>query len=386
MKKISILLFFLIVMMILGGNTVFAEETIKIGFSDALTGSASFWGNCALEGVKLAIEDVNAKGGVLGKQIELIAYDDRYDKAEIANSVRRLIAQGVSAIITHSCTGGCYVAAPICQESKVVMMAPNAGGPGVGDVGDYIFRNGLLNEFAVPGFVNFLINERNYKKFAMIVSINNDYAVSMSDQFKESIKELGGKIVIEETMADGDIDFSAQITKIKNSEAEIIIFTGYYTEGALILKEARKQGCNLVIAGGDGLESPQFMKLAREAAEGSMIFTSYFPSKELGETANFVKKWEEAYGKKAENSNVLGYDAIMILAEAMKRANSFDPEIFKNEIIKMEDFDGASGKIGFLPNGEPVKKTVFIRHVKDGELSLLKAVPNLKYIEMFGSD
>jgi branched-chain amino acid transport system substrate-binding protein len=354
-----------------------AGDTIKIGFLGALTGDVAMFGKPTLEGMKMAAEDLNAAGGILGKKIEIVEADNRGDKQEGASVTQKLISRdNVIAIVGDPTTGITKVAAPIAQKAQVLLISAGATGPGVVENGDFIFRNTLLDSVAIPACIDYFANDLKYKKVAIITSDNNDYSVGFSQTFRDAAKGKGIEIVADEKVKDGDKDFSGQVTNIKAKKPDVIFFSGYYTEGALIMKEARKQGVKANMFGGDGLFSPEFIKLGGSAAEGSMSALGFAPEQATPETAKFI----EAFKKKFNGAlpglfDAQGYDGVMMIADAIKRANSADPKVFKTAMASTKNFQGVSGTITIRANREPIKTPLCLLAVKDGKFVLKAKVP-----------
>lgn len=352
-------------------------DTIKIGFLGALTGDVAMFGKPTLEGMKMAAEHLNAAGGVLDKKIEIIETDNRGDKQEGASVTQKLISRdNVIAIVGDPTTGITKVAAPIAQKAQVLLLSAGATGPGVVENGDFIFRNTLLDSVAIPACIDYFANELKYRRVAIITSDNNDYSVGFSQTFRDAAKGKGIEIVADEKIKDGDKDFSGQVTNIKARKPDVIFFSGYYTEGALIMKEARKQGVKTNMFGGDGLFSPEFIKLGGSAAEGSMSALGFAPEQASAETAAFI----EAFKKKFNGTlpglfDAQGYDGVMMIADAIKRANSTDPKVFKTAMASTKNFQGVSGTITIRANREPIKTPLCLLEVKDGRFVLKAKVP-----------
>jgi branched-chain amino acid transport system substrate-binding protein len=354
-----------------------AGDTIKIGFLGALTGDVAMFGKPTLEGMKMAADELNAAGGINGKKIEIVEADNRGDKQEGASVTQKLISRdNVVAIVGDPTTGITKVAAPIAQKAGVVLISAGATGPGVVENGDFIFRNTLLDSVAIPACIDYFAKDLGYKKVAIITSDNNDYSVGLSQTFRDAAKGKGIEIVADEKVKDGDKDFSAQITNIKAKKPDVIFYSGYYTEAALIMKEARKQGLKANIFGGDGLFSPKLIELGGTAVEGAMSALGFSPEQATPETAKFI----EAFKKKFNNElpglfDAQGYDGVMMLADAMKRANSTDPKVFKAELAKTKNFKGVSGTISIRDNREPIKSSLALLEVKGGKFVLKNKVP-----------
>lgn len=355
-----------------------AGDTVKIGFLGALTGDVAMFGKPTLDGMKMAADEINAAGGILGKKIEIVEADNRGDKQEGASVTQKFISRdGVIAIVGDPTTGITKVAAPIAQKAGVVLLSAGATGPGVVEVGDFIFRDTLLDSIAIPAVIEYFAKDLGFKNVAIITSDNNDYSVGLSQTFRDAAAKVPSiKIVADEKVKDGDKDFSAQITNIKGKKPDVILFSGYYTEGALIMKEARKQGLKAPMFGGDGLFSPKFIELGGPAVEGSMSALGFSTEQATPATAKFIEAYKaKSGGAEPGLFDAQGYDAVMLLADAMKRANSVDPKVFKDALAKTKGFEGVSGTISMQANREPIKSPLSLLYVKDGKFVLRAKVP-----------
>ncbi len=351
-------------------------DTIRIGFLGALTGDVAMFGKPTLDGMRLAAEDINAAGGVIGKKIEIVEADNRGDKQEGASVTQKLINRdNVIAIVGDPTTGITKVAAPIAQKAQVVLLSGGSTGPGVVENGDFIFRDTLLDSVAIPACIDFFAMDLGFRNVALITSDNNDYSVGLSQTFRDAARGKNIRIVADEKVKDGDKDFSAQITNIKEKKPDVIFFSGYYTEGALIMKEARKQGLTANMFGGDGLFSPKLIELGGPAVEGSMVALGFSPEQATPETARYIESYKKKYGTEPGVFDAQGYDAVMLLADAIKRANSADPRVFKGELAKTRNFKGVSGTITIRDNREPIKSPLALLEVKGGKFVLKTKVP-----------
>lgn len=355
-------------------------DTIKIGFLGAKTGDHASFGIETLKGMKMAAEDINAAGGLLDKKVEIVEEDHRSVSSEAAAVMQKLInQQKVNGVVGDPTTGITKVAANIAQKSNMVLLSAGAVGTGVVEIGDYIFRDTLLDSLAAPAVTKYCVEELGWKKVALVTSTNNDYSVGLSAIFRDALKKYNVEIAVEQSIKDKDQNFSAQVTNIKRYNVDGIVFTGYYTEGGLFMKEVRKQGLNnLVMVGGDGLLSPVLWEMGTTAVEGSMVYTGFYPDmNSAGEkTKAFVKKYQE------ENKNALpdmfsaqGYDAVMLIADAMKAAKSADPKVYKSELAKTKDWKGITGTITFRENREPIKSPVYLLQVKNQQWAVKSVLP-----------
>lgn len=354
------------------------DEVIKLGFLGATTGSVANYGIPGQKGMKLAIEELNAQGGVLGKQIEGIYEDNKGETSEINAIAKKYVTVNkVAAMVGDPCTGLTKVAAEIAQQNNVVIFSAGATGAGVVEIGDCVFRNTLLDVFAAPAVVDWIINQKGWKNIAVITSMNNGYSTALTPIFKEAIEAKGGSIVLDENVNDGETDFTAQVTKLKNSGADVLVFTGYYTEAALIMKECQKQGVDITLVGGDGLYGQDLVKLGGDAVEQKVIFYCGFSSDQPSpETAKFLEAYRNTYNEEPDMFSAQYYDAVMILAKAMTDANSADPAVFKTELAKLQDYPGVSGNTSFRADREPIKSPICLMTVKDGKFpALLEKIP-----------
>ncbi len=364
-------------------------DTIKIGFLGAKTGGHADFGIKTLAGMKMAVEDINNAGGVLGKKLEIVEEDHGSKLTEGANVTQKLIqSDKVVAIVGDPTTGITKLAAPIAESNKVVLLSAGAVGDYVvsdeqGNLREYVYRNTLLDAVAAPAVVKYLKEEMGWNKVALITSINNDYSVGLSKIFKKALIDNGVEIVAEESVQDGDQNFSAQVTSIKPKKPDGIIFTGYYTEGGLIMKEVRKQGMDIKMAGGDGLLGSTLWEMGGDAVNGSMVYCGFEadPENATGKTKEFIERYSAANNGELPNMFVAqGYDAVMMLADAMKAAGSADPSVFKEEIKKLKNWQGVSGTITIQDNHEPLKSPVYLLEVAQDEngkqfFKVKKAIP-----------
>lgn len=355
-----------------------ASDTIKLGFLGAKTVNNANYGIPGEKGMKMAIEELNAKGGILGKKVEGIYEDNKGDSREIANiATKYCTVDKVSAMIGDPATGLTKVAADIAQKNQVVIFSAGATGTGVVEIGDFVFRNTLLDKFAAPSVVDWMINTKQWKNMAIITTSNIGYSTALTPVFKEAILAKGGKIVREDSINEGETDFTAQVTNLKQAKPDVIVFTGYYKEAALFMLEVQKQGLSIPMVGGDGLYGEDLVKLGGSAVEEKVILYCGFSADQPSpETDAFIKAYRAKYNEDPDMFSAQYYDAVMIIAQAMEKAKSSDPKVFKAELAQLKDYPGVSGKTTFRPDREPVKSPVFLVTVKGGKFPvLLEKIP-----------
>jgi len=327
--------------------------------------------------MEMAIEELNANGGILGQQVEGVYEDNKGESSEISSIAKKYITRDkVVAMVGDPCTGLTKVAGKIAQENEVVIFSAGATGEGVVDVGDFVFRNTLLDKYAVPAVVDWMVNDKGWSNIAVITSLNNGYSTALTPVFTKAIEAKGGNIVLEDSVNDGETDFTAQITKLKNVDADVLVFTGYYTEAALIMNEVQNQGLDMVLIGGDGLYGQDLAELGRSAVEEKVIFYCGFSSNQPSdETAAFLEAYRAKYDEDPDMFSAQYYDAVMILAKAMETTGSTDPKVFKEELANLKDYPGVSGNTTIGPDREPIKSPICLITVRDGEFALLEKIP-----------
>lgn len=375
--KVALLLCLVMLTTLVAGCGGGSKDVIKLGFLGAKTGSVANYGLPGEKGMKMAIEELNANGGIMGKQVEGIYEDNKGESSEIANIATKYITRdNVVAMVGDPCTGLTKVAAKIAQSHKVVIFSAGATGAEVVEIGDYVFRNTLLDIFATPVVADWMINQKKWKNIAIITSLNNGYSTALTPVFKKALEDKGGKIVLEESINDGETDFTAQITKLKQAKADVLVFTGYYTEAALLMNEAAKQNLDIHLIGGDGLYGQDLAKLGGSAVEEKVIFYCGFSTDQPSpQTDKFLKAYRAKYKEDPDMFSAQYYDAVMILAKAMTDAKSTDPSVFKNELAKLKDYPGVSGNTTFRADREPIKSPVCLTTIKDGKFSLVQKLP-----------
>jgi branched-chain amino acid transport system substrate-binding protein len=348
---------------------------ILVGEFASLTGKEATFGISSHEGTLLAVEQINAAGGVLGKQIKLRTEDNQTKAGESANAVNKLIAKdGAVAILGEVASSRSLEAAPICQGKKVPMISPSSTNPKVTETGDYVFRVCFIDPFQGLVMANFAQKTLKAKRVAVLTDVKSDYSKGLARFFKEGFTKAGGQLVSEVDYNGGDKDFKGQLTSIKGANPEGIFLPGYYTDAALICLQAKEVGLNVPIFGGDGWESDQLIKIGRQAVEGTYFSTHYSP--EVGsETA---KKFVEAYtkrfnGKQPDAMAALGYDSAMILADAIKRAGSTEGKAIRDALAATKDFEAVTGKISMNQNRDADKPAVIVQ-VKDGKFAYVETI------------
>lgn len=342
-----------------------AGDTILIGHVASLTGEQATFGESTDNGIKLAIAEVNAKGGVKGKKLTLKTYDDQGKPEEAAVAATRLIVQDkVNVLLGEVASSRSLAMAPIADTNKVPMISTASTNPRVTKDGDktrpYVFRVCFIDPFQGTVMAKFARENLKLKKVAVLRDVGNDYSVGLADYFVAKFKELGGEIVSDQSFKAGDQDFKAQLTAIKNKKPELIYVPAYYTDVALIGRQARELGFKGPLAGGDGWDSTKLFEIAQGALDGSYFSNHYTHENPDPVIQNFVKKYKEAYGSVPDALAALGYDAALVAADAMSRATDLSGPAIRDAIEKTKDFQGVAGKITLDADHNAVKSAVVI--------------------------
>lgn len=350
-------------------------DTILIGEFASLTGKEATFGISSHEGTILAVKEINAAGGVLGKQLELKTEDDQSKAGEPANVVNKLISKdGVVAILGEVASSRSLEAAPICQQNGVPMISPASTNPKVTETGDHIFRVCFIDPFQGTVMANFATKTLNAKKVAVFTDVKSDYSKGLAKFFKEGIVKAGGQVVAELDFNGGDKDFKAQLTAIKTAGPDAVFIPAYYTDVALICIQARQLGISIPFLGGDGWESPTLIEIGKEAVEGHYFSTHYSADAGTPKVQNFVDSYKKEYeGKVPDAMAALGYDSAMFLADAIKRANSTEPAKIREALAATKEFEGVTGKMAINAQRDAVKSAVILQ-VKGGKFKFVETV------------
>ncbi len=349
---------------------------IVIGHYGSMTGSEATFGESTDNGIKLAIEEINAAGGINGKKIRLITYDDKGDAREAGTAVTRLVTKDrVVAVLGEVASGLSLAAAPVCQENGVPMISPSSTNPKVTKIGDMIFRVCFIDPFQGSVCAKFARESDRLKasKAAILTDQASPYSVGLQEEFEKAFVALGGTVVSKQTYQAGDQDFSAQLTAIRGSEPEVIFVPGYYTDVGNIALQAKKLGVNTPLLGGDGWDSSKLGEIGGKALDGCFYSNHYSHQDPSDRVQEFIKKYSAKHKQTPDGLAALGYDAARILFEAMGRAKSLGGADLAAELAKTKDFDGVTGRISIDPDRNAVKPAVMLE-MKNGQPEFVSTI------------
>jgi branched-chain amino acid transport system substrate-binding protein len=355
-----------------GGSAT--SKDIKIGILNEMTGNNATFGTSSANGAKMAIKEANAKGGLLGKQIQAVIADNKSEPAESANAMTKLATQDrVVAVTGVFASSNAIAASSVAEANKVPFLAVGATNPKVtvddksGKVKDYTFRVCFIDPFQGTVGANFVLNTLQLKKAVILVDNSSDYSKGLSAFFKTAFTKGGGSILAEEAYLQKDQDFKTILTKVKTLNPDVIYVPGYYEEVGKIVKQARELGITVPLVGGDGWDSPKLVEIGTAAALNNTYFTNHYSVEDTSATSKaFVEAYKKEYGQVPDAMAVLGYDAANVLIDAIKRANSTEPAKIREALAATKDYPAITGSTTLNATHDAVKSAVIIE-MKDGK-------------------
>ncbi|MGE5527766.1 MAG: ABC transporter substrate-binding protein [Patescibacteria group bacterium] len=366
MKKLAIAIVLLTMIAGVGAVGLTAQDEILIGANYALSGAVALFGQACLNSAKMVYDEINANGGLLGKQIKLIAADNKSDAEESGRMATKLITQdNVVAILGPVTSTNCFAAAPICQEKGVLMITPTGTNVKVTQFGSFIFRACFIDDFQGEVMANFALKNLKAKKAAILFDNQSDYAKGLAVYFKKVFTAGKGKIVAEESFMPDDKDFRAVLNKIRLKKPDVIYVPCYYQPAGLIAKQAREMKMKQPLLGADGWDQVEELpKIAGKAALNKVYFSNHFsPESKNPLAVKYVKAYKELYGILPDALAALGYDAALLVADAIKRAGSTDHDKIRAAMASTKGFRGVAGTISMDENRNPTKAAVVIEYV-----------------------
>jgi branched-chain amino acid transport system substrate-binding protein len=359
-----------------------AADTVKIGLLAPLTGFAAADGLSALNSVQLAVDRVNQDGGVLGRQVELVYYDDRADGKEAVALARKLIQQDrVAGVVGGSYSTPSRAVAPIFEDEEIPFVAAYAVHPDITRAGKYCFRNGFLGmvEGKSAGYVS--VELLKAKKIALLTS-DNDFGRTLAEGFKAYVGNQGktAQIVFQQTYPFKEKDFKPYLSKVKEANPDILFASGYYFQTGPIVQQARELGLNVQILGEEGADSPKFLEIAGASAEGFVIVTNLDRDDPRPVVQDFLKTFEQRYKIQPDMVGASAYDAFMIICDGIRRAGSTEGPAIQKAVAATQNYNGLTGVLkGFTDIGEVVKE-VQVQIVKDGRFRHFGVVQDMALI------
>lgn len=371
-KKLSILL---AVGLLISGLTACGANSkgqaansneIKIGINYELSGGVASYGQSSVDGIMMAIDEINAAGGIDGKKLVPVKYDNKSEPAEAITLANKLISQdGVVAILGPATSGSFKSEISVAEKKKVPVISGSATADDVtvdkAGKKEYAFRICYTDSFQGTAMANFAAQNLSAKKAVIVKDSSSDYAKGLADNFTKTFTAAGGTIVGEEAYVAKDKDFNAILTKIKGLDFDVIYLPGYYEEAGLIIKQARALGIDKPILGADGFDSPDLTNLAGASALTKVYFTNHYSSLDKDPAVvKFIDDFKKKYNKEPNAFHALGYDLAKFVADGLKRSKSLDSGDLKDALAETKDFTGVTGSFSIDENHNPVKAIVVV--------------------------
>jgi len=356
------------------GSTGSTTETkpIKIGMVNPLSGNAATYGLSTKNGLELALEEINKKGGVNGRPLQLVFEDDAGDPKQAASATQKLVDQpDIVALQGSALSSNTLAMAPIVERAKIPHLVVSSSSPKLTGINPYFFRMAVQDD-QVGGLIGELVVKVLKAKKVAIMYPNNDYGKGLSAAIENKVKELGGTVLANIPYLATDKDFQAQLTEIKAKNPEAIALAGTYTDSALITKQAREMGITVPMAGGTGPNSPKFIEIAGKAAEGFVFLGVFLPDNPDPKVQDFVQKYKSKFGLEPDQFAALAYDQMYVIADALKRVEG--GKVTRENLTKAlrsTNYQGITGKVTFNEKGDWIRPYLYIT-VKDGKFTLFK--------------
>jgi branched-chain amino acid transport system substrate-binding protein len=341
-------------------------KEIKIGLITPLSGDVKTFGESVRNSFLIAVEEANARGGVAGMKITYVIQDDKNDATEAANVANLLVNQErVKAIVGSVTSKATIPVSDIIQSAKIPTISPTATNPKVtvadGKRKDYMFRACFIDPFQGAVMARFSREMLKGKNAAILFDASNDYSKGIAEVFRDAFRNQGGNVVAFDSYGKDDVDFSALLTKVKASGADVLFLPDYYNKVGLIAKQVQEKGLKVRLVGPDGWDSPDLVKIAGSAIEGGYFSNHYSPDDKRPEVVAWVKKYKEKYGQVPDALGTLAYDATNLLLEAIRKAGSDDPKKIRDALASIKNFKAVSGKSTLDANGDMIKSAAILK-------------------------
>jgi branched-chain amino acid transport system substrate-binding protein len=351
-----------------------AFAQIKIGAVSCISGQLSTFGVSSIRGARMAIEEINAKGGVLGQSIDLVVDDNGSKAGETARIARKFLSQDhVVAILGDLTSSSTMEAAPLAQEANVPLLTPTATAISVTKVGDYVFRSCFTDPFTGRVMARFAIEHLRARRGVILTDVKQDYSIGVSAELSSYYRQQGGQVLQEFSFSSGDTDFRAQLSSLKSLQPDVVFVPAYYTEAALILREARQLGIKAAFVGGEGWDSPSLVSVAGKSAEGSFYTDHFSPDDPEPLVQTFVQAYKTKYGTAPDALAALWYDGARLLVDAIRRAGSAEPAKIRDALATTKNFPGVTGNISLDERRNASKPGVIVT-IANGHVKMVERV------------
>jgi branched-chain amino acid transport system substrate-binding protein len=350
-----------------------AVEPVKIGTIFAKTGIAAVQNASYIEMVELAVEELNSQGGVLGRPVELIVLDNKSTPIGSTLAAKEAVKLQVTAVIGSGLSSHSLAVAPVLQQEGIPMITPVSTNPKVTHVGDCIFRVCFIDSFQGAAMAKFAYADLGARTAVILRNIDEAYSTTLAEYFINAFKRIGGKVILDEGYRGKAVDFSDLLKKTATLEPNVVYVPGYTRDSGLIIKQAASMGVNATFLGGDAWT--EIYKYGGKAADGNYHSAAWHPDVQFEKSTHLQNLYKQKHKKEIANTSApLSYDAVMILADAIRRADSFDRVKIRHALAQTKDFPGATGNLTFDDYGDPRDKEVIILKLENGRQIYYKAI------------
>ena len=367
----------------LGANANAAD--IKLGVAEALSGGAAQYGVSIRNGFQLAAEEINAAGGINGDKLQLVVEDEQGKKEEAINVFKKLIFQDkVLMVFGPTLSNSAQAADPVAQAAKIVAFGTSNTADGITSIGDYVFRNSVTEADVLPETIKMAVKKSGIKKVAVMFGNDDVFTKSGYDNFKKALEDLKIPVTTTETFAKGDVDFKAQLTKIKAGNPDAIVLSALLAEGAPIMVQARQLGLTVPFIGGNGMNSVKVFDLAKDKSDGLYVGSPWSSSNNSTENSKFIKAYSDKYKLAPDQFAAQSYDALYITAQALKKIKfsgdlAADRTAVRDALPNVK-WTGATGPFQFRratdragkPAGYDAQQTPIVSVTKGGQFVIEK--------------
>ena len=361
------------------GTDVVVEPTpdarVRLGAFMALTGDTAHYGISALNGIRMAVEEANAAGGVGGRRVELIVQDTRADGVETEVVVQRLAREvRVHALVGEVVSSRSLAAARVAQREGVPMLTPSATSPEVTAVGDFVFRSCYTDTFQGAALAHFAISHLSALRAAALIDRDQRYSVELARFIREDFERHGGKVVIEQDYREGAADFSVQLAEVGTLKPDVVFIPGYYLEAGLLARQARQLGIEVPLVGGDGWDSPRLYEIGGQALAGNFFSTHFSAEDPDPQVQRFVADYRRLFNSAPDSFAATGYDAARVVLDAVARSTALERRAIRDALAATRDFPGVTGPITFDAERNAVKPVVMVRIGDNGQQAVVSHV------------
>jgi branched-chain amino acid transport system substrate-binding protein len=338
-----------------------AVEPVKIAAIFAKTGIAVTHNTPHVQVVELAVEEINNQGGLLGRPVELLVLDNKSTPIGSSLAAKQAVQLQVTAVIGAGWSSHSLQMAPVLQQAKIPMITGASTNPKVTLIGDYIFRTCFIDSFQAPAMAQFAFTELGSRTAIVLEIINEEFSLTLAELFVSSFQQYGGKVILKESYENDAVDFANLLNEVKRLQPDVVYVPGYARDSGLLIKQAVSMGIRTTFLGGDGWSSPLIYTLGGNALEGNYYSAHWHHDVRSSQSDHLQKMYYQIYSRKIPHINApLTYDAVMLLADAIQRAGTFDRAKIRDALAETKGFQGATGTITVDENGDPLNKSLVI--------------------------